>query len=505
MLQFLKLCWRDLWRNRRRTILTGLVMTFSVTLLIFSTAIGDGAHEMMIRASTESFTGHGQIQHPSYRDDPVLENTIEQATIKSVRAGMSGVPGVKATAPRLITGGLATRKTPDQADPEAWKNMSSEGVVLLGVSPVDEATVSTLATSVVADDPKQRCADAYTAIDAEFGAPTASSTRACASLEAGFQGRECMLAARDACAGACTDPDAGCTSSDCEKRFADYCEPARFLAAVTPEPDEPWKGEAVIGTGLAMLLGVGVGDRLAVTSGTARGRSFGSIYRVTGLLKTGSLEINRQFVVTQHDKLSQGLEVPGAATQIVFAVDDLSEIDDIGARARTAVSGAGDLSVLTWKQITPDLDVFIKIDQGSMLVMLTMMVMVVAVLLANVVIMAGMERTREFGVRLAMGESPGRLTAGLITETMLLALLSGAIGAIVGESLVIYFSYVPIDFGMGEMESGGVVVNTALNTSFRLYGLVFSVLTVWLLALAGALVPAFRTRRLKPVEAIRFV
>ena len=241
-------------------------------------------------------------------------------------------------------------------------------------------------------------------------------------------------------------------------------------------------------------------------TGTARGRSFASLYRVVGVIKTGSLEINRTFAVTHYAKLASGLEIAGAATNVVLAVDDVEAAPELVASLDVRISGAlPNLRALSWKELSPELDLFVKLDQGSLLVMLALLVMVVGVILANVVTMSVMERTREYGVRLALGESPGRITMGLIVETFLLALVACAVGAAIGEALNYHYMMAGIDFGMGEMETTGVVIQSVFYSQITLYGFVFSVGTVMGFSVIGAIYPAWRIRRLNPVDALRFV
>lgn len=108
--QFIALCWRDLWRNRRRTILTGLVMVFAVGVMVLFIAMGDGSHIQMIRSATDSFLGHVQVQQGAYQDDPNLENVIGPSELDVVLERMAKEPGVTGFAPRLSTGGLLSRK-----------------------------------------------------------------------------------------------------------------------------------------------------------------------------------------------------------------------------------------------------------------------------------------------------------------------------------------------------------------------------------------------------------
>ena len=508
-MRFLVIVWRDLWRNRRRTLLTGLVMTFSVVVMVFFIAFGDGAHTKMIRSMTDSFLGHAQIQAEGYLEEPDLERRLEPEAVEAIAAALPGTPGVTGFAPRVLTGGLISKKVPDPEDPddlEAWKAMTSEGALVVGVVPGMERTVTTLVDSVVKDDPMARCLRGCRAALAEVYAPDeAVCTAACEHAAAGFEGEKCGAAAAAVCGGRCDSEDDLCSDEDCKERYADYCTPARFLAEEDPRPGDLHRGEVVLGAGLGKVLGIDVGDRVALTTGAAEGRSYGALFRVVGLVKTGSVDINRTFALTHFDKLGAGLGIPGAATSYVVALEDLDDADRLVAGIRERLSGIDGVTALSWRQLSPEMNIFVKIDQGSLLVMLALFVMIVGVILANVVTMSVMERTQEYGVRMAMGESPGRITAGLLAEITLLSLLASAAGSVIGGALNLYYGTAGLDFGMGEMETTGVIIDSIYNTEITLYGFVFAIGTVVGFSILGALIPAWRIRRLRPVDALRFV
>ncbi len=73
------LAWRNLWRNRRRTWLTIGGVAFAVWFLIFARAMQEGSFDVMIDNGAKMMTGHLQIQHPAYQDDPRVDNSFAAA------------------------------------------------------------------------------------------------------------------------------------------------------------------------------------------------------------------------------------------------------------------------------------------------------------------------------------------------------------------------------------------------------------------------------------------
>ena len=72
----LRLAWRNLWRQPRRTWLTTGAMVFSNTLLVFMISLQFGMYGLMINNTLQAYTGHLQIQAPGYIDDQKMRQTV---------------------------------------------------------------------------------------------------------------------------------------------------------------------------------------------------------------------------------------------------------------------------------------------------------------------------------------------------------------------------------------------------------------------------------------------
>ena len=75
----LRLAWRNLWRQPRRTWLTIGAMVFSNALLVFVMSLQFGTYELMIDNTLKAFTGHYQVQAPRYKDDAKMRQVVPGA------------------------------------------------------------------------------------------------------------------------------------------------------------------------------------------------------------------------------------------------------------------------------------------------------------------------------------------------------------------------------------------------------------------------------------------
>ena len=101
----LKLAWRNLWRNKRRTIITTLSIAFGFLLTIVFTSLSDGSYGRMIDIAANMGSGHITVEPALYRDHPgtdkVLSNTGE------LMKKLTLFKGVTACRERIIGQGMA--------------------------------------------------------------------------------------------------------------------------------------------------------------------------------------------------------------------------------------------------------------------------------------------------------------------------------------------------------------------------------------------------------------
>jgi ABC-type lipoprotein release transport system permease subunit len=126
----LRLAWRNLWRQPRRTWLTIGAMVFSNALLVFMISLQLGTYELMIDNTLRAFTGNIQVQAPGYKDDLKMRQVVPDIDrlAEDLRAQLEL---------RTVT-----------ARASAFSLVSSEersyGVQVFGVDPAYESSVSTI-------------------------------------------------------------------------------------------------------------------------------------------------------------------------------------------------------------------------------------------------------------------------------------------------------------------------------------------------------------------------
>src|SRR5690349_10990209 len=120
----IQLAWRNVWRNKRRTIITISSIFFAVLLALFMRSMQKGSYENMIRNSVELYSGYIQIHRAGYWQDKSINNMME--VNDSLTSIVQSTPHVNYYITRLETFVLAASRD------------VSKGVVVIGTSPEEE-------------------------------------------------------------------------------------------------------------------------------------------------------------------------------------------------------------------------------------------------------------------------------------------------------------------------------------------------------------------------------
>ena len=135
MLFLIRVSWRNIFRNARRTVLASLAIGIGLAALIFIDAMMLGMVESMIRTATDTFLGQGQIHAEGFRSTLEVERTVRE--LPRVLEGLRKEPQVKGFALRTQAFGMLSSPA------------NVGGVMLYGIDPQLEAGMSRIDEAVV--------------------------------------------------------------------------------------------------------------------------------------------------------------------------------------------------------------------------------------------------------------------------------------------------------------------------------------------------------------------
>jgi len=89
------LAWKNLWRNRRRTLITAFSIAFGVLLSVTFTGMGDYSYTNMINAGASMGKGHITVEAPGYNTSPSLQKyLVDPASLRRQVLAVAGVAKV---------------------------------------------------------------------------------------------------------------------------------------------------------------------------------------------------------------------------------------------------------------------------------------------------------------------------------------------------------------------------------------------------------------------------
>lgn len=134
----IKLAWRNLWRNKRRTFITMGSILFAVVLAIYMQSMQEGMYGRMIDNMVGFQLGYVQVHEKGYWDDQLIDNTM--AYNEADHKALESHPGVKAAIPRLESFALAA--VDEQSRP----------CLVMGIDPEGEDQVTKLKSKLTKGD-----------------------------------------------------------------------------------------------------------------------------------------------------------------------------------------------------------------------------------------------------------------------------------------------------------------------------------------------------------------
>ena len=276
-----------------------------------------------------------------------------------------------------------------------------------------------------------------------------------------------------------------------------------FKAVVDGRPfTGPADTGVLIGERMAEALGVRAGAEIVLVGQAYDGSVASLRVPVRGVFRTKIDELDGYVAVMPMAAMRDFLSAPEAATAIVLRLRDRSTLATAIAGLSRRVGATHE--VVGWPVLLPMVAISVRFHEVNGYVLLAIFVVMIAAAVANPVLMAVLERTREFGIMLALGTRPRMLFGLVLTEAVMLGGIGLVLGNALGVSLTAFFGQRGIDLGAFEAGlrampglSDVIYPVVAAQRSIAISALVFAI------AVAMSLYPALRAARLEPVASIR--
>ncbi|MCB9260877.1 MAG: ABC transporter permease [Flavobacteriales bacterium] len=257
---------------------------------------------------------------------------------------------------------------------------------------------------------------------------------------------------------------------------------------------------AVIGEDLAEELKLKINDRFYLKFQSVNGQLVEELVKISGIFKTNNSKYNKTTLFVPIDRLRAKLGINNGYNQVIMLAKDDGDLTSIVNDYKIDSANA----VRSWKEISPEVAIAIDSFDKSMMIIVFIFFFAVAMVVVNIMLMAVLERVRELGMLMAVGMNKLRVFGMIMLETVFLALIGLPVGMFLSKLLIDSTGKSGINltkmYGEGFSAMGyDSIIYPSLPT--KIY--INLAITVLIIVMLAAILPAYRAVRLRPAEAVR--
>ncbi|MDW7692718.1 FtsX-like permease family protein [Flammeovirgaceae bacterium SG7u.111] len=214
-------------------------------------------------------------------------------------------------------------------------------------------------------------------------------------------------------------------------------------------PQQP--GHAIIGYDFATRLNLKPGDDITFFGSTMNGSMTFKNFKVAGLIKFGTPSMDRGAFIVDISDAREMLDMDDAVGEILGFLPNETYVDE-EAKALTAsfnekyMDKADEYSpVMVPLSGQAGLGSYLEYVDVFSFLFVGIFVFAMSIVLWNTGLLGGLRRYKEFGIRLALGESKGKIYRSLLAEALLIGFIGSFIGTLIGLGVTYYMQVVGID------------------------------------------------------------
>ena len=402
----LKIAWRNVWRNKRRSLITAAGIFIAIFLAILMRSLQLGMYDNMIKNVVGSFTGYVQLHAKGYWNEKNIDNSykLNQSTVDEIK----NINGVSNVIKRIQTGVLSSN------------NNLSKFLYVTGIEQEKEEKLT-----------------------------------------------------------------------DWNKRLVD----GRLL-------DKNDKS-IIIAKGVAKYYNAKVGDSLIFIGQGYHGMQAVGIYPIKGVIDMKNPNLNNMSVFMNLSVAQDFVSAENRITNLVIDKEQYFDENKLAEQIKIKIDSQNN-EVMTWKEMTPELDQLIQADSAGGIIIIIILYMIVSFGIFGTVLMMTQERLYEFGILISIGMKKYKLVITIIYETILLTFLGIISGVILSKPIIEYFHFNPIKlFGTAaaQLESAGFEPVIPMMNSLDI-PLTHSVI-IMIISLITCIYPIIIILKIKPIKAMK--
>ena len=285
-------------------------------------------------------------------------------------------------------------------------------------------------------------------------------------------------------------------NSDLEKNFSDISQnivKGNYFSRIKNKP-------VVIGEKLANTLSLDLKKKVSFTFVDDNGDLQRVKFKVEGIYKSANSIFDAGTVYVKKEDLMKILYNKSSIHEIAVI---LNNIDNSEILKEKLLKLNGNNKVETWKDLSPELGSVQELMVWFFLIFMSIILLALSFGIANIMLMAVLERKRELGMLMSVGLNKTKIFLMILFETIFISFIALPIGILLSYIMISYYGKIGIDLSIVSkgLDSFGMksMVYTSLPMGYYIM-ITFLTLTVTLIS---SLFPARRALKLDPAQAVK--
>jgi ABC-type lipoprotein release transport system permease subunit len=468
----LKIAWRNLWRNRRRTIITSASVFFAVFFAVVMRSYQLGSYDHMISSFIESYSGYLQVQDIKFQDNQLIDNSFSYTD--SLIVAISSVDNVVSVAPHIESFALVSSGT------------QTKGTIVLAIDPEMERAFSNPETKLV----KYRITTETLNLAKRSGNIPPAVLDVMEKNLGGSYSSEARL-----------ELELGLSDTENELYIPEILNSCKIQNGFLTNNDDG----VLVSDRLAGYLKATIGDSIILMGQGYHGASAAGIFPVKGIIKMPVPDIDSRLIIMTIPTAQKFFDSEGMITSLSVNLKSRSQKTMKDAKNNiNSLLPDKNMVTKTWEELNPILVQQIQGDGQSGMAMMGLLYFIIFFGIFGTVLMMVAERKREFGVLVSIGMQKRKLKSIITIEMLLLGSIGLLFGLAASTPIILYFYYSPIvlkgDLAkMMEDYGWDAVMPTAWFGSYFYWQFIIVGIMVFL----ATLYPLRKISRLKEIEALR--
>ncbi|MES9832293.1 MAG: FtsX-like permease family protein [Candidatus Thiodiazotropha sp. DIVDIV] len=268
----------------------------------------------------------------------------------------------------------------------------------------------------------------------------------------------------------------------------------RFL-----QPDDSYT--LILGATTANNLQVNLGDEVIIIGYDRYGAMIAESFTLVGIITSGEMGLDKGMAITSLASLQEMVDMQGRVTTFVVNIDS-KQLPELITNLKLSLSGEN-LEIMPWYVMFPVMKEWVTLHNGFLYLFLGVVLFIVLAGELNTLLLSMLDRTREFGILMAIGTTRRQIALLMMTEAGIIGIIGILLGILLGYTVISITGIVGIDLSILLGSTSRFYVDPLIYPHLKLDHLGITASAIFFASILSSTYPAWRASLLQPVEAIR--